>query len=201
MKRLGILKLKDFSKLKKYRNKEEHLRNAYNNAELDGYIIEFGVYVGNTVRRIAKFTNQTIYGFDSFEGLPERWKWNTSIIHNKGYFKVDELPKVPKHVKLIKGWFKDTIPVWKEQHKKPIKYLHIDSDLYSSCITILTELNNQISPGTIIVFDELLKGTSSYQYWKDGEWKALHEWCTEYGRDYTPLAKTYSNQATIKVIK
>lgn len=202
------LDIKNFDKIKKFdkirdlkRFKEEHLRYAFDNANLDGYMLEFGVYVGNTMRRICKFTNQEIFGFDSFEGLPEPWQWNSTKTMTMDRFKVDKLPAVPPQVTLVKGWFKDTIPEWKKDHTGPIKFMHIDSDLYSSAITVLTELNDQILPDTVIVFDELLQGENNYEYWEQGEWKALHEWCDEYNREYIPIAKTHRNQATIKIIK
>ena len=34
--------------------------------------LEFGVAGGNTVNYISRFTQDTVYGFDSFEGLPEK---------------------------------------------------------------------------------------------------------------------------------
>ena len=36
--------------------------------------LEFGVYSGRTINYISKFTNDIVYGFDSFEGLPEKWR-------------------------------------------------------------------------------------------------------------------------------
>jgi hypothetical protein len=35
---------------------------------------EFGVASGNTINYISTFTNDKVYGFDSFEGLPEKWR-------------------------------------------------------------------------------------------------------------------------------
>lgn len=195
------MKIENFDNIPIYISKEKHLRNAFEKAKVEGYIIEFGVYVGSTIKRIANFTSQEIFGFDSFEGLPEAWKWNRGHIKNEGFFKLNSLPIVPKHVILIKGWFKDTIPEWKKTHKDSIKFLHIDSDLYSSAKTILEELNAQIIPDTIIVFDELIRGQSGYEYWEEGEWKALHEWCNNFNREYVPLAKTRKSQVTIKIIK
>jgi hypothetical protein len=32
--------------------------------------LEFGVHSGYTINYISKFTNDKVYGFDSFEGLP-----------------------------------------------------------------------------------------------------------------------------------
>ena len=95
-----------------------------------------------------------------------------------------KMPEVPEHVKLIPGWFDDTLPKWKKNHSEQIKFLHVDSDLYSSCVTILEELNKNIVPGTVILFDELF----GYPYWKEGEWKAFQEWLSYYDRYYTPIA-------------
>ena len=36
--------------------------------------LEFGVASGNTINYISKFTTDKVYGFDSFEGLPEKWR-------------------------------------------------------------------------------------------------------------------------------
>jgi S-adenosyl-L-methionine methyltransferase len=40
----------------------------------EGLILEFGVYSGRTINHLASLTQQTIFGFDSFEGLPEDWR-------------------------------------------------------------------------------------------------------------------------------
>ena len=69
--------------------------------------LEFGVASGKTINYISKFTNDTVYGFDSFEGLPEKWRNG----FDKGCFNRNgNLPKVNKNVTLIKGWFDETLP-------------------------------------------------------------------------------------------
>ena len=68
--------------------------------------------------------------------------------------------------------------------------------LYSSCATILTELNDQIKPGTIILFDEL----TNYLNWEEGEWKALQEWMKIHNREVFKLG-TYKTQVTYRIIK
>jgi len=39
-----------------------------------GAVLEFGVYHGLSLRKIAQQVATPIHGFDSFEGLPEDWK-------------------------------------------------------------------------------------------------------------------------------
>ena len=160
-----------------------------------GYILEFGVGNGNSLQVLAENTTRQIVGFDSFEGLPEPWKFTDEEVYEKGDMKCDPPPR-PPNVVYVKGWFADTIPEWKKMYTANIAFLHIDSDLYSSCKTILTELNDQIVAGTIILFDELF----NYPYWKEGEWKALNEWLGKYDRELELIDEHYT-QAAYKVIK
>jgi hypothetical protein len=174
----------------------DHIKGSVDEIMIGGYVLEFGVGGGNSLNYIAGLTDRRIFGFDSFEGLPENWSPNSQIIFAKGSFKYDPPENVQDNVELVTGWFEDTIPVWKEVNFGPIAFLHIDSDLYSSCVTILTELNDQIKPGTIILFDELI----SYLNWEEGEWKALQEWMSEYDREVFELG-SYKTQVTYRVIK
>ena len=41
----------------------------------NGHILEFGVFSGGTINYLAKkMPTKIIYGFDSFQGLPENWR-------------------------------------------------------------------------------------------------------------------------------
>ena len=118
---------------------------------LSGYWCEFGVREGRSLGwLIDQYPQQIIHAFDSWQGLPEDW--------NHGTGKVADMsctpPEVPKHIELHKGWFKDTLPNWKQQHKGPIAFLHMDADIYSSTKEVLMSLNDQIVSGTVITFDE-----------------------------------------------
>ena len=70
-----------------------------------GLYLEFGVYKGGSINFISSILpDEIIYGFDSFEGLPEDWRYDLQ----KGGFNVDgNLPPVNKNVRLIKGWFNE----------------------------------------------------------------------------------------------
>ena len=184
-----------------------HLSYALNLVTQKGPILEFGVYQGTTINLISSmFPKKIIYGFDSFEGLPEDWITDDKdITWAKGHFAVDVLPKVNKNVTLIKGWFNDTLPEWIEKSKKStnISFLHIDCDLYSSTNTVLSLLNNKIASGTIIVFDELYHfgNPKKYSNWHNGEYKALTEWMKTFDREVEIISRNRHMQAGIKVIK
>ena len=133
--------------------KDKLLIFSLGKVSISGMWLEFGVFKGRDITVMAGETEQVIYGFDSFEGLPEDW----THFQKKGRFSLDgQLPIVPENVKLIKGWFEDTLPGFLEKHKESVSFLHVDSDLYSSAKFVLRELNDRIVPGTIILFDDFL---------------------------------------------
>ena len=176
----------------------------------DGWVLEFGVFTALTTNQLAKnLSNKTIYGFDSFEGLPEDWFVNnkekeTHIVKRpKGHFALEELPDVEENVTLIKGFFDTSLPEWLESNTPdPIAFLHIDCDLYSSTKTVFNLLNNYIEPGAIIVFDDFYPwGRHPYELWAEGEYLALKEWIEQYNRSFEILSRTGHQQTTIRVIE
>lgn len=127
-----------------------------------GLIIELGVCSGTSVNEIARIhPNRVIYGFDSFEGLPENWE-----LIPKGWFKRDSKPDVRSNVSIVEGWFHETLPSFLNDNLEPVAFLHVDSDLYSSAKTALRLLAPRFQKGTIIVFDEIIN---------EGPFSALHE--------------------------
>lgn len=188
--------------------RKKHIRYIIeNHLSVQGYTLEFGVHKGETVNFIARLlSNEEIYGFDSFEGLPENWYKNSKedLRFTAGTFSLDELPTVESNVKLIKGWYDKSLPKWLDENNiSKIKLLHLDSDLYSSSIYVLEQLNKFIIPGTIIIFDELypFDDENNYKLWKDGEWKALIEWMEKFYREVEIISRTSHQQAAIKVVK
>jgi len=99
-------------------------------------VCEFGVYSGLTINHIASLTRLPVYGFDSFEGLPNRWRDG----YRKGHFEVSELPEVLPNVNLIEGWFDETLPNFIKEHDKSAGFIHIDCDLHSSTETVFDVL-------------------------------------------------------------
>jgi hypothetical protein len=185
----------------------DNLSFALSKSKTEGKILEFGVYSGVTINHISDYFNQEIvYGFDSFDGLPE--DWNVSVNekfnkHKKGYFALEKLPIVNTNVKLVKGFFDSSLVPWlSTSDNKPIKFLHIDSDLYSSAIYVLKKLNDYIVPGTVIVFDEFYPwGRKRYETWEQHEYQALKEWVTEFDRSFKVLSRSGHQQCTIEIVK
>lgn len=143
------------------------LRHALGLIPGTGLVLEFGVASGRSITRIAETVSlRQVYGFDSFDGLPEDWR--TGI--TKGAF-AGPLPAVPSNVTLIKGLFSDTLPAFAKQHTDPISFLHVDCDLYSSTADILDHLGDRLKPGSVILFDEYF----NYPGWRQHEFKAFQE--------------------------
>ena len=159
-----------------------------------GLILEFGVYSGSSINYIARKTRSTVYGFDSFEGLPEKWRDG----FDKSAFNLDgKLPVCETNVQLIKGWFDNTLPDFLSKHTESIKFLHIDCDIYSSTKTIFANLETRIVHGTVIVFDEYF----NYPNWENHEHKAFLEFINNSNLDFEYLYyNRYNEQVIVRII-
>lgn len=147
---------------------------ALKEVKFDGLYLEFGVYKAKTINFVADILpSVTLYGFDSFEGLPENWRHDFT----KGAFALERLPAVRNNVRLVKGWFNETLPEFVKEHTQPCAFVHVDCDLYSSTKTVFEALNRQLVKGTVLVFDEFF----NYPGWRNGEYKALMELCEKHG--------------------
>ncbi len=165
--------LKNLPTVPTFAKRNELISYALSKVEKPGLYLEFGVYQGKSINFIADIKkNDTIYGFDSFEGLPEDWTSD----YPKGHFELDKLPQVRQNVKLIKGYFEDTLPKFiKERGDFDCAFINIDCDLYSSTKTIIDCLKSHISSGTVIEFDEYF----NYPNWQEHEYKAFMEFIEE----------------------
>merc|ERR1712087_704292 len=66
----------------------------------------------------------------------------------------------------------ESLPPFLASHSGPVSFIHVDSDLYSSAISVLQLLTPRIQPGAVLVFDELI----NYPGFREGEMRALYEW-------------------------
>lgn len=153
------------------------LQRSVGAATNPGLFLEFGVGSGASSGVIASVLpagaiDRRLYGFDSFQGLPERWRLGVP----KGTFRRAEPPKVPDSVRLVVGLFQDTLDGFLAGHPGEASFIHMDCDLYSSASYVLTTLHRagRIVPGTVIDFDEYY----NYPGWyRSGECRALREFC------------------------
>ncbi len=156
--------------------------HALKQVDGDGLFMEFGVRSGRTVNHVARRRPKaTVHGFDSFEGLPEAW---TGWTMDRGAFGGEGIPEVESNVRLHVGWFEATLPPFLEEHSGGVAFVHIDSDIYSSARTILSELAPRFRPGSVIVFNEYF----NYPNWKEHEFRAWQEFCSEHDVAYDYLA-------------
>ena len=140
---------------------------------VDGLYLEFGVATGGTLKIISRAAGErVVYGFDSFQGLPERWRPG----FDAGLFAVPQLPQVPG-AELVVGLFGDTLPGFLAEHPGPVAFVHIDADLYSSTVTVLGAMGPRLQPGSVLLFDEFF----NYPGWQDHEHRAWREFCERSG--------------------
>lgn len=154
-----------------------------------GLALEFGVYSGTTLGVITgALGGSGVYGFDSFEGLPEPWRTG----FDAGAFDVDTLPDAGS-ADLVVGWFAETLPGFLAEHPGPVTFLHVDSDLYSSARTVLEHVGPRLEPGSIVVFDEYF----NYPGWQHHEYRAWQEHVERTGLEYSYLAYTHNNEQVV----
>ena len=117
-----------------------------------GLWMEFGVFRGESLRAISAETESTVYGLDSFEGLPSGWGPG----HPRGTFRVrGQIPSLPQNVKLVPGLFAETLPhLLQGLVERRASFVHVDCDLYSGAKTALHGLESYLQEGSVVVFDE-----------------------------------------------
>jgi hypothetical protein len=161
-----------------------------------GCFVECGVGAGAQVMAMkvaCEETNsdRTIYGFDSFAGIPLAGEYDDeqpgkgAITHDKTLPLQDRLVSSgitvhPRHavfdnfvnldvsiknVFLVEGWFQDTLP--KIRNKRlDIALLRLDGDLYESTMCCLEHLYDMVVPGGVVIVDD---------YALAGARKAVHD--------------------------
>ena len=159
----------------------EVLRRGLDAMPDSGLVLECGVYFGRSLRVIASRVDGDVHGFDSFEGLPDAW----SPAEPAGtYGTAGRKPVVGARVHLHAGWFERTLPAFLERHDGPVRFLHVDCDLYSSTRTVLDAVGPRLLPGSVIVFDDML----GYPGYEAHELRAWSEWSTAHGVRWTLIA-------------
>jgi predicted O-methyltransferase YrrM len=139
----------------------------------DYSFIECGVAKGGALA-IMKYTaaSNTVFGFDSFEGMPDITEKDIGAYNRtdplkdfgkvgdnlsggiETVYKTFETLNIPmENVDLVKGFFNDTLQINKAKCGK-IAVLRIDADWYESCKICLEELYDQVVDGGVIIIDD-----------------------------------------------
>ena len=160
---------------------------------IDGDIIELGVYKGNNTFIIGDFLqknklNKQYIGFDTFNGYceedlvganegalsnqrSERWKISKTLVVDAITEKV-----LDDYCQIVVGDIKSTIHKYLntkcESYK--ISMIYIDCNLYLPAIVALRACKNYLSRGALVVVDEHTIG---------GETQAFNEFCQEMSID------------------
>lgn len=177
-------------------NQKGLMAHALKHCRKGGHYLEFGVATGRTINMIASLLEEdaTVFGFDTFEGLPESWSGHSA---SEGAFKQKRLPKVAKNVVLKKGLFNETLPEFSNTINNDISFCHIDSDLYSSAKTVLDTVGSKLVSGSYILFDEYF----NYPAWKSHEWKAWTEFCNKNEVKYSYVGYTANGGCVLIKVK
>lgn len=168
------------------------LSYALEQVTLKGLFLEFGVASGLTINHLARRITERIHGFDSFQGLPEDWRTG----YERGHFS-QKTPIVEKNVVLHVGWFGETLPHFVQEHSEPVAFLHVDCDLYSSTKEIFRQLDDRVTVGSVIVFDEYF----NHPTWREDEFKAFHEFISDKNLNYEYIGYVPSHQQAAVMIK
>lgn len=162
--------------------------------KVNGDWAEFGVFTGGSARLFLEYLpeNTRFSLFDSFEGLPEKWDQN----HPKGHFACNIPQFDDERIEIVKGWFSDTVVDWVNNRERPLSFIHVDSDIYSSAKTVLMGCDQLIVPGTVVLFDELF----GYEGWEYHEYKAYREWLKICGRECKYLGRSSNHRLYLQVI-
>jgi hypothetical protein len=168
-----------------------------NDSTIDGWVAEFGVYTGITLRILRQNTpsHLPVLGFDCFTGLPEDWHSG----YRKGFFSNNgKVPDIEDNTTVVKGLFKDTLPpIMSLIGDKPARFIHIDCDLYEGANNVLTLAEKCIVPGTVLAFDELI----GYPSFENHEIKAFYEFIQRTGHEFQVIHRFGPEKVICKITK
>lgn len=135
--------------------------------KMEGSILEFGMFEGWSISEMILYCRKNqmfhrFYGFEGFQGMPETaFRWNkgdgcssyenTCSLLEQKLGRMDELMIIP-------GLFKDTLTPELQKSISRAVLIHVDCDLYSSAVDVLSFCAPLFQKGTFVVFDEYIDG-------------------------------------------
>ena len=130
--------------------------------------LEFGVASGVAFKwwvEKNKNPETRFYGFDVFTGLPEDF----GVMKKKHYDTQGSTPKIDdQRIAFISGLFQESLPRFLADYRSDKrKVIHMDADLYSSTLFVLTRLLPFLKKDDIIIFDEFGVPTHEFRAFSD----------------------------------
>jgi len=144
--------------------------------------LEFGVSKGESFKWWVdnhKNKNSSFFGFDTFMGLPEDWGPFKKGAMSNG----NKPPEIEgsRH-KFFQGIFQETLYTFLDTYEvKKRKVIHLDADLYSATLFVLTTLSPYLRKGDILLFDEFNVPLHEY--------KAFTEWADSFYINYSVIGE------------
>tara|TARA_B100000427_G_scaffold329501_1_gene345988 strand:+ start:645 stop:1286 length:642 start_codon:yes stop_codon:yes gene_type:complete len=146
-------------------NKFIQIYKIWNNIKLDsiqGDYIEFGIFKGKslyhsvkTAKKINAEKNITFWGLDSFEGFPvENHEFYKAKNFKASKSKVKKSFNKYKNVKIIDGYFEDTLSSDELQNIENISFAFIDCDIYESAQVAFKFIKSKMTKGGFIMIDD-----------------------------------------------
>lgn len=141
-------------------------------ANIDGFVAEYGVDDGTSFLALCELHDDVVFGFDAFKGLDEGGKWRGGIEHQDMFQHGGEIPfAVPYNGAIAKGWFDKTLPGF-DYGKQHARFLNIDCDNYTATVTVLENIKQHITTGTVIALDDYF---NEYKFRGETQFTAWHE--------------------------
>ena len=157
--------------------------------------LEFGVYRGDSLRSwIAGIShrNSRFVGFDTFTGLPERWRPTEPA----GHFNADGITPDIKDPRCSfeVGLFQDTLPAFVARTNLTGRLvINLDADMFTSTLFVLTTLAPYLKSGDLVFFDEFSCPLD--------EFRAFEEFVRSFRVKYEVIAAVYGyTRVCIKIL-
>jgi O-methyltransferase len=118
--------------------------------------LEFGVYRGDSLRLwldgISNPDSQFV-GFDTFTGLPERWRPTEPAGHFNAYGVIPDIKD--QRCSFEVGLFQDSLPAFVARTDLSVRLvINLDADMFTSTLFVLATLAPHFKSDDLIFFDE-----------------------------------------------
>lgn len=133
----------------------DNLIYALGESNESGLILEFGVYRGETLLRLAHSVNRPVWGFDSFSGF----QGEIAEAVERGVPRASK--QIPEQLLqypfLVAGFFEDTLTEFlNKRPEESIAFVHFDAGHLPTARFVLSILKDRLSDGAVLVFDEFI---------------------------------------------